>query len=78
MHVITYKRLKEFWIEHPQAERPLRAWHQIAEHSEWLNFEEIRKTFGRRVDAVGKCVVFDVGGNKYRLVVVAHYNRAKL
>jgi mRNA interferase HigB len=78
VHVITIKRLREFWGEHPQAEKPLRAWHQIAEQAEWDSFESVRHTFGARVDRVGKCLGFDIGGNKFRLVVVAHFDRGKL
>jgi mRNA-degrading endonuclease HigB of HigAB toxin-antitoxin module len=45
--------------------------------SEWHSLADIRKTFPS-ADGVGKCVVFDVGGNKFRLVVVVHFNRGKL
>ena len=77
MHVISMKRLREFWLKHPPAENPLRAWHQVAETSQWQSINQIRETFPK-ADRVGKCVVFDVGGNKYRLVVVVHFERGKL
>jgi mRNA interferase HigB len=77
MHVISLSRLREFWIKHPQAEAPLRAWHQIAERAQWQSLIEIRKTYPQ-ADGVGKCIVFNVGGNKFRLVVVAHFDRGKL
>jgi mRNA interferase HigB len=77
MHVISFRRLKEFWTKHPQAEKPLRAWHQVAERAQWRNLNELRATFPH-ADVVGKCIVFNVGGNKFRLVVVAHFNRGKL
>jgi mRNA interferase HigB len=77
MHVISFRRLKEFWTKHPQAENALRAWHQVAERARWQNLNEIRATFPT-ADGVGKCLVFDIGGNKYRLVVVPHFNRGKL
>jgi mRNA interferase HigB len=77
MHVISLKRLREFWTKHPQAENPLRAWHQVAESAQWRSLNEIRRTFPQ-ADSVGRSIVFNVGGNKYRLVVVAHFNRGKL
>jgi len=78
MHVISLKKLREFWEHHPNAEKPSRAWHQIAENAQWDNFDDVRSVFGKRVDRVDKFVVFDIGGNKYRLIAVIHYNRQKV
>ncbi|HTK75410.1 MAG TPA: type II toxin-antitoxin system HigB family toxin [Gemmataceae bacterium] len=77
MHVISRKKLREFCAEYPKAESPLRAWYQIAKRAEWENFAEIRKTFST-ADAVGRFVVFNIGGNKYRLIAAIHFNRGKL
>jgi mRNA interferase HigB len=78
MHVISQRKLREFWQKHADAETPLRTWHQIVEHAEWETFDDVRAVFGKRVDQVGKFVVFDIGGNKYRLIAVIHYNRQKV
>lgn len=68
MRVIAkHPRLSDFWREHPQAEKPLLAWHREVEHSAWANFADLRATYGS-ADKVGRYVVFNVGGNKYRLV----------
>ena len=77
MHVISEKMLREFWTVHPDAETPLRVWHRTAEQAEWESFAHVRETYAH-ADAVGRCVVFNIGGNKYRLVVIIHYNRAKV
>jgi mRNA interferase HigB len=77
MHVISKKKLREFWEKHPKAKSSLEAWHQVAEHAEWQSFPDVRKTFNS-ADAVGRFVVFDIGGNKYRLIAVIHYNRGKV
>jgi mRNA interferase HigB len=77
MHVISQKKLREFWEEHPRAKAPLEAWYQVAKHAEWESFADVRKTFNT-ADQVGKFTVFDVGGNKYRLIAVIHFNRGKL
>ena len=53
------------------------AWHQVAKHAEWEQFAEVRETFNT-VDLVGRFLVFDIGGNKYRLIAVIHFNRGKL
>jgi mRNA interferase HigB len=66
MQVIA--RRTEFWARHPQAEGPIRAWFAIAAKAQWANPAEI-KQFGGTVDFVAdNRVIFDLGGNKYRLI----------
>jgi mRNA interferase HigB len=77
MHVISQKALREFWALHPEAESALRRWHQTVESATWNNFAEIRGTFAS-ADACGRCVVFNVGGNKYRIIAAVHFNRHKV
>ncbi|MCE9561924.1 MAG: type II toxin-antitoxin system HigB family toxin [Planctomycetes bacterium] len=77
MHVISKKKLREFWDTHPRAKAALEAWYQVAEHAEWGSFAEVRKTFNT-ADQVGKFTVFDIGGNKYRLIAAIHFNRGKV
>ncbi|HJZ91004.1 MAG TPA: type II toxin-antitoxin system HigB family toxin [Gemmataceae bacterium] len=77
MHVISKKRLREFWEEHPRAQAPLEAWYQVARHAEWDSFMDVRQAFNT-ADQVGRFTVFDIGGNKYRLIAAIHFNRGKL
>ena len=77
MHVISEKKFRDFWSTHPAAEAPLRAWLRVAEHSNWGSFAEVRLAYPH-ADRVGRFTVFNVGGNKYRLVVDIHFNRGKL
>jgi mRNA interferase HigB len=77
MHVISDKKLREFWKVHPGAEIPLRSWLREAEHADWEKFADIRDRYAR-ADQVGKFTVFDIGGNKFRLIVVVHFNRGKI
>ena len=70
MQVIARRTLKEFWARHPHAEGPIRAWFAIAAKAQWPNPAEIKRQFGGTVDFVGdNRVIFDLGGNKYRLIV---------
>jgi mRNA interferase HigB len=78
VHVISRKRLREFWDAHPDAETPLAAWYRIARGSDWTCFADIRQFAAGSADAVGRCVVFNIGGNKYRLVVRVHYASHKV
>jgi mRNA interferase HigB len=77
MHVISKKKLREFWEKHAKSRSPLEAWYQVAKQAEWHNFAELRHAF-KSAEAVGRFVIFDIGGNKYRLIAVFHYNREKL
>lgn len=75
MHIISLKVLREFWQKHPAAEGPLRQWHSIVEHADFQDFNHI-KQFYNSADYVPPFIVFDIGGNNYRVVVVVQY-RAK-
>lgn len=77
MHVITRRRLREFAIVHRDAAESLRSWYAIMSKSEFDSFADIKRTFGS-ADKVGRFTVFDIGGNKYRLIVAIHYNRKKV
>jgi mRNA interferase HigB len=77
MHVISRKMLRQFWAVHPDAEEPLRAWYKLARQEAWDTFADIRALFPR-ADRVGRFTVFDIGGNKYRLITVIHHNRGKV
>ena len=77
MHVISGKKLRAFWSDHPDAESPLRAWLREAEHSDWEKFADVRGSYPH-ADQVGRLTVFNVGGNKFRLIAAIHYNRAKI
>lgn len=82
MHVVSIKALRSFWIIHGDAERPLRQWFKTVEGTQWANFAEVRETFRSadtaRVLSGHTVVVFDVGGNKYRLIAAVHYNAARV
>jgi mRNA interferase HigB len=70
MQVIARRTLREFWAHYPHAEDPIRAWVAVAAKARWANPAEIKRQFGSTVDLVGdNRVIFDLGGNKYRLVV---------
>lgn len=77
MHVISRKKLREFWANHPDAEAPLTAWYKIARKARWRRFADIRAVLPG-ADQVGKCVVFNIGGNKYRLIAIISRRWRKL
>ena len=76
MRIISKKRLREFWIVHPDAKESLLTWYQTARRAVWPTFADIRKVY-RTADRVGKFTVFNVGGKKYRLIaeIIFPYGR---
>ncbi|QDV73400.1 type II toxin-antitoxin system HigB family toxin [Botrimarina mediterranea] len=77
MRIISRKSLREFWERHPEAEGPLRAWFQVVSRTRFANFAELRTAFPS-ADKVGRLIVFNIGGNKFRLVASIHFNRGIL
>ena len=70
MNVIARKVLKDFWERYPDAEKPLSTWYQIVSKGNWSSPADLKKAFGANVDFVGdNRAIFDIGGNKYRLIV---------
>lgn len=78
VRVISLKPLREFWQDHPDAEQPLRLWYRIATAATWSNLQEVRQTYPHAdgITAAGgdTLTVFNVGGNKYRLVARIRYD----
>jgi mRNA interferase HigB len=72
MRVISRKRLREFWVEHADAERPLKDWFALVRRAQWRSHHEVKAQF-RNASVVRDCVVFNIGGNKFRLVAWINY-----
>jgi len=77
MHIISRKRLNEFCAQHPEAKSSLVHWYQQIKRTNFANFAELRTVFPA-ADQVKKLTVFNVGGNKVRLIAAIHYNRRKV
>lgn len=77
MHVISRKALRTFWEQHPDSKAPLVRWFQIVDRTNFASFSELRRTFPS-ADMVDRFVVFNIAGNKFRLVASVHFNRGKL
>ena len=77
VHVISRKALRLFWEQHPDSEIALRRWLKVIRHTDFKNFAELRTAF-RSADKVNDWIVFNIGGNKYRLVTSVHFSRGKV
>jgi mRNA interferase HigB len=72
MNAISYKRIREFAQSHPDAESPLNAWYKTAKKANWQHLAEVKEVYPH-ADLVGRFTVFNVGGNKYRLITEINY-----
>jgi mRNA interferase HigB len=74
MQVLSRSTLRDFWQRHATAKRPLRVWLRIAEQEIWTGPADVKLKFGRSVDFVAdNRAIFDIGGNKYRLIAHISY-----
>ena len=73
MRVLSKRALREFWRDHPHAERPMTTWYEYVVAAQWENFAEVKKTFNS-VDQVGDRIVFDIKGNDYRIIALVTYS----
>ena len=78
MVVITKMKLIEFYQREPKAKDAILFWYQITKECDWSNFGDVKRSFNN-VDSVGNArFVFDVGGNKYRIVAMIHFSTRTL
>lgn len=76
--MISLKPLREFWERHDDAEEPLRLWYKTATGGSWASLQDLRQTYphadGVRTVSGDSLTVFNIGGNKYRLVARVRYD----
>ena len=75
MCVIAKRTLRQFWEQYPDAQGPLEAWHSETVKARWKNPQQIKEQFGSASILKGGRVVFNIGDNKYRLVLAMDYRR---
>jgi mRNA interferase HigB len=74
VQIIALRALRLFWEDHPQAEMPLRTWYGLVSNAVWDGPADVKQQFGASVDFVAdNRVIFDISGNKFRLVVHVAY-----
>ncbi len=77
MHIITRKRLLEFNAKHPDAKEPLDRWYRIVKRTDFQSFAELRAVFPG-ADQVNRLTIFNIGGNKYRLITFIVYSKKRI
>lgn len=77
MRIISKKPLRDFWEIHPESKSALEDWLLKANQMAAKSFPEVRQMFNS-ADYVDGFIIFDVGGNKYRISAVIHYDKQRL
>jgi mRNA interferase HigB len=77
MHVISRKKIRDFVADHAEAAGVLDSWYRKAKKAKWTSFQGIRSEFGS-ADLYANFVIFDIGGNNYRLIAEVNYRTWKL
>lgn len=77
MRVISNKALVDFATNYPDAGTPLQMWRRTIEGGFFGSFADLKQAFNA-TDKVGDFFVFDIGGNKYRLIAAIHFKGQKL
>ncbi len=77
MRIISNKALIRFSVKYPETSGLLQTWRKLLEASSFASFADIKSAFNA-TDKVGDFYVFDIGGNKYRIIASIHFNRQML
>ncbi|MBD2203896.1 type II toxin-antitoxin system HigB family toxin [Calothrix sp. FACHB-1219] len=74
MRIIARSTLRQFWEIHPDAEQPLKTWYDEVSRAEWTSPTDIKITYRNASIIANNRVVFNIKGNKYRLIVHVRYD----
>ncbi len=74
MRIISRKALREFGDEHDDAKGPLDSWYHIVKEAEWRTPQDVKDKFGAASFLKDRRIVFNIGGNKYRVIVKVNYD----
>ena len=77
MNVVSHKAIRTFWQRYRDAWSPLDRWYRVARRATWVSFAEVKQAFNT-ADFVAPYIVFDIGGNKYRLIAEINFSRRVL
>jgi len=74
MHIISYRLLREFKLKHADCGDAIDNWYKVANKANWSNLIEVESVFPK-AEAVSNFTVFNIKGNKYRLIVSIDYEK---
>ena len=74
MRVIKRGALEQFWQKHPDAKASLESWYAVVRGANWRTPAELKQVY-RNADLVGRRTVFNIAGNKYRLIAIVNFEK---
>jgi len=77
MRIIKRGALEQFWQRHPDAKASLESWYAVVRRANWKTPVELKQVY-RNADLVGRRTVFNIGGNKYRLIARVNYQTQRV
>lgn len=77
LKVVHWGRARQFIRLHPVAGEPLKAWKKAAQDNQWRSYPDVKRTFNT-VDWYDDILIFDIGGNKFRLIAICRFNQGNL
>jgi mRNA interferase HigB len=82
MRILSRRRLSHFARQYPDAAEPLQKWYRLVRQAAWKNLQDVRRVYPHAdmasVGSGGIVTVFNIAGNKYRLIAAIHYNRQRV
>ena len=75
MRIVAKRTLRLYWRREPRAEQPLKAWYAVAMKADWSSPADVKAMYGNASIVGNDRAVFNIGGNRYRLVVRFDYAR---
>lgn len=67
----------EFWEQHPDAKASLESWYAVVRRATWKTPAEMKAVY-HNADLVGRRTVFNIAGNKYRLIARVNYHTQRV
>ncbi len=74
MRIIARRTLREYWEKHATAEQPLKSWFKEVSLADWDSPNDVKRRYRHASFLSGNRVVFNIGGNKWRLIVQINYD----
>lgn len=78
MKIIAQSTLRRFWQQYPDAEQPLKAWYAEVAKAQWTTPHDIKAKYKNASVLKNNRIVFNIKGNKYRLIVACHFATQRL
>ena len=82
MRLISVRRLRDFWSKHARAKVSLENWFSTVKEVKWNSFDELLKTYSKadqvKVSSGKTVIVFNIGGNNFRLICAIHFNGQRI